>query len=83
MRAEQEEREKKVFGAGKNWKPNTTLPKAPKLSKTPVRGERNFRNEVKSLSKPVASYHKNQLGQEQQDRLLEELGMGNNNIPNQ
>ena len=82
MKAKQEEREKKVFGAGKNWKPNPTLPKAPKLSKTPVRGERNFKNEVKSLSKPVASFHK-QPGQEQQDRLLDELGMGNNNIPNQ
>ena len=51
---EQEERAKKVFGSGKNWKPTTTVPKAPNISSNPARGDRsNFKNEIKSLSKPV------------------------------
>ena len=58
MREEKERIERKVFGQGKNWKPTPTVPKTPKISGPPVKGERNFETSVKSLSKPVMSIRK-------------------------
>ena len=55
---EKERLEQKVFKSGQNWKPTPTVPKTPKISAPPVKGERNFESNVKSLSKPVNSIRK-------------------------
>ena len=55
---EKERLEQKVFRSGQNWKPTPTVPKTPKISAPPVKGERNFESNVKSLSKPVNSIRK-------------------------
>ena len=58
MRMEKERLEQKVFKSGTNWKPTPTVPRTPKISAPPVKGERNFESNVKSLSKPVNSIRK-------------------------
>ena len=75
MRAEKERVEAKVFGAGRNWKPTPTVPKTPKISAAPVKGERNLEPNIKSLSKPVNSIRK-QLNPDAQDDnlMLAEIG---------
>ena len=58
MKAEKARLEQKVFRSGQNWKPTPTVPKTPKISVAPAKGERNFESNVKALSKPVNSIRK-------------------------
>mmetsp|Transcript_856 Transcript_856/g.1154 ORF Transcript_856/g.1154 Transcript_856/m.1154 type:complete len:111 (+) Transcript_856:199-531(+) len=55
LKAEKQQIEQKVFRTGQNWRPTPTVPKTPKISAAPVKGERIYEHNVKSLSKPVNS----------------------------
>ena len=76
MKAEKARLEQKVFRSGQNWKPTPTVPKTPKISVAPAKGERNFESNVKALSKPVNSIRKqlNPDGQDPNEQLLAEIG---------
>lgn len=75
MKAEKERMEQKVFRSGNNWKPTPTVPRTPKISAPPVKGQRNLESNVKSLSKPVNSIRK-QLNPDasNENELLAEIG---------
>ena len=74
MRLEKERMEQKVFRTGQNWKPTPTVPRTPKISAPPVKGQRNYEPNVKSLSKPVNSIRK-QLNSDaaNENQLLDEI----------
>ena len=67
--------EQKVFRSGQNWKPTPTVPRTPKISAPPVKGQRNMEPAVKSLSKPVNSIRK-QLNSNanEENQMLQEIG---------
>ena len=58
LKAEKQQIEQKVFKTGQNWRPTPTVPKTPRISAAPVKGERVSDSVVKSLSKPVNSIRK-------------------------